>query len=312
MVTSVYYHSEFEKTGYPVLKGRLAPAYTFLEQHVQEHCDQTQIIFKTPKPVDSDLLRIIHTENHIESVKTSGFYPSALLSAGGSVEAAEEVWKGEFENAFVFTGTAGHHASRDQAWGFCYFNNTALAVENLRNIGLKRFTVVDTDPHPGDGTQDCLGDTDGFQHFNFQSYGSTSRTGEIWDIGLPSYCDDDSFLLAVEAIEPEIAKFQPEVLIWNFGHDSHSSDYGGFHLSLHAFPEICNRVLRIAEDVCDGKLIVFLSGGSEAYVAKYSITSVVAKLSGCPQLPEILEEPISPNDRIFREVMGVLRELGLS
>ncbi|MHA2232292.1 MAG: hypothetical protein ACXAB4_07360, partial [Candidatus Hodarchaeales archaeon] len=149
-------------------------------------------------------------------------------------------------------------------------------------------------------------------HFNFQSYGSVSRIGEIWDIGLPSYCDDDSFLLAVEAIEPEIGKFQPEVLFWNIGHDAHVDDYGGFHLTLHAFPAICDRLLKIAEEICNGRFLVFLSGGSEAYVAKYSIASIVTKLSGCLQVPEIPEEPAPPNDQMFREVKRVLRELGLS
>ncbi|MFW9914029.1 MAG: hypothetical protein ACFFGZ_00335 [Candidatus Thorarchaeota archaeon] len=312
MVTSVYYHSEYEKTGYPVLKGRLAPAYAFLQKYIREHCSQAQIAFIEPNPVDLDLLKMVHTEHHIGSVKASGFYPSAILSAGAAVEGAAGVWKGKFDNTFVFTGTAGHHASRDHAWGFCYFNNTALALENLRNFGLKRFTVVDTDPHPGDGTQDCLEGTRGFQHFNFQSYGTISKAGEIWDIGLPSHCDDDSFLLAVEAIEPEIIRFSPEILVWNIGHDAHVDDYGGFHLSLHAFPRICERLLKIADEICNSRFLVFLSGGSEAYVAKYSIASVVGLLSGCPTLPSIPEDPTDPNDRMLREVKGILRELGLS
>ncbi|MFX0116198.1 MAG: hypothetical protein ACFFB3_16730 [Candidatus Hodarchaeota archaeon] len=312
MVTSIYYHSEYEITGYPVLKGRLAPAYIFLQDFIQEHCNQNQIVFKIPGPVNSDLLKRVHTERHIGVVKASGFYPSAILSAGAAVEAAEEVWKEKYDNTFVFTGTAGHHASRDHAWGFCYFNNTALAVENLlQKMGLKRFTVVDTDPHPGDGTQDCLRDKHGFQHFNFQSYGTISRVGNIWDIGLPSYCDDDSFLLAIEAIIPEITKFAPEILIWNLGHDAHIDDYGGFHLSIHAFPRMCEHLMKVADEVCNGKLLVFLSGGSEPNIAKYSITSIVAKLCGCSQALEIPEEPTSPNDRMLHEVKGILRELGI-
>lgn len=312
MTTGIYYHPEFEETGYPVLKRRLRPAFTFLRDFIHDKCDNRQIVYKTPNPVDPELLQIVHTERNIAITRASGYYKSALLSAGGAVEAAVAVWEEDLNNAFVFTGTAGHHASRDHAWGFCYFNNTALAIRKLwRDLGLERVTVVDTDPHPGDGTQDCLGDNKYFQHFNFQSYGEVSRTGEIWNIGLPSHCDDRSFLHAVRAIKPEIVRFSPEILIWNFGHDAHMDDYGGFQLTLHSFPIICEELIQIAEQVCDDRLLVFLSGGSEVHVAKYSIASVVTKLTGCTELPSLEEEPTPLNETLFQEVRGILKKLKL-
>ncbi len=312
--TLVYYHPEFELSGYPILKSRLAPSFNYLKQFVQQNCSSSSISFLEPPSIDLDLLKRVHTDRHIASVKASSFYPSALLSAGGAVEAAKAVWKNNHvENAFVFTGTAGHHASKDHAWGFCYFNNTALALEGLWTTEpeFRRVTVVDTDPHPGDGTQDCLGDKDGFQHFNFQSYGTISQSGEIWDIGLPSNCGDEAFILALKSIKKQIIRFHPDMLIWNIGHDAHEADYGGFRLSLHAFPQMCEFLLYIAQEVCKGRLLVLLSGGSEEQIAKSVISSIVAKLAKCPALPPIEERPTSDNIQLLNEVNSILKKLKL-
>ena len=81
-------------------------------------------------------------------------YETALLAVGGVLLAVDAVMKGEVDNAFCAVRPPGHHAERDRAMGFCFFNNVALgAVYALENYGLERVAIVDWDVHHGNGTQ---------------------------------------------------------------------------------------------------------------------------------------------------------------
>ena len=81
-------------------------------------------------------------------------YDIALLAAGGVMAAVDAVMQGEVDNAFCAVRPPGHHAERDRAMGFCFFNNVALgAVYLLEHYGLERVAIVDWDVHHGNGTQ---------------------------------------------------------------------------------------------------------------------------------------------------------------
>lgn len=104
---------------------------------------------------DEDISRC-HTRSHIEYVRRSGTYDIAALAAGGAIQAAEI---GLREPCFALIRPPGHHASANSCWGFCYFNNMAIALEKLRNDGkIEKALVLDIDLHFGDGTVDILGD----------------------------------------------------------------------------------------------------------------------------------------------------------
>jgi acetoin utilization deacetylase AcuC-like enzyme len=69
----------------------------------------------------------------------------------------DAVLRGELENAFCATRPPGHHATRDQAMGFCFFNNVAIAAKYAcERHGLKRVAIVDFDVHHGNGTEDIV------------------------------------------------------------------------------------------------------------------------------------------------------------
>ena len=105
------------------------------------------------EPLTEELVLKVHSQNMIRRVKLTGDYESALYSAGGTVQAADEIWQGKIDNAFVFTSFGDHHAGRNFYGGMCYFNGAALAITALKEKGIKRFAIVDTDSHHADGTR---------------------------------------------------------------------------------------------------------------------------------------------------------------
>ncbi len=295
--TLVLYHPALAQEGYPVLAGRVKDAFDYLGETATLQAPQVKV--EEAQQIADPLLRQVHTKRHIASVRRTSYDFASRLSAGASVRAGEAVWTGEAGNAFVFTGCAGHHASRDSAWGFCYYNNTALLVRHLQEVhGVERFFIVDTDPHIGDGTRDTLGEDLGVYHLNFYAAfgeGEEPKSARHVDVPFPSNCGDASFVEALRRLARPLAKeSKAQMLLWNMGHDAHAIDYGGFQLSLHAFPKMTKLLLAIAEEVCQGRFVVLLSGGSEEYVARHTISSIIRHLAGLAPLPaDTAEEPAS-------------------
>ena len=84
-------------------------------------------------------------------------YRAALLSAGAAIDAVDAVMSGELENAFCATRPPGHHATRNQAMGFCFFSNVAVAAKYaLERHELQRVAIIDFDVHHGNGTEDIV------------------------------------------------------------------------------------------------------------------------------------------------------------
>src|SRR4030042_3812068 len=106
--------------------------------------------------VPDEVLLRVHTRDMVEEVKRTGYYECALYSAGATVQAAEELYLGNIDNAYAFTGSGDHHAGRDFFGGWCYFNGAALGIAALREKEMRRFVIVDTDSHHGDGTRDIF------------------------------------------------------------------------------------------------------------------------------------------------------------
>ncbi|MCE5334039.1 MAG: histone deacetylase family protein [Desulfobacteraceae bacterium] len=106
-------------------------------------------------PAGEDDILAVHTKRHVQSVTRAGLYNIAALAAGGAIQAAVS---GLEEPSFALIRPPGHHASADSAWGFCFFNNMAVALEHLRASGrIKKAHVLDFDLHYGDGTVNILG-----------------------------------------------------------------------------------------------------------------------------------------------------------
>ncbi len=275
---AIVYHQDFSTRGYPTLRDRIAPA--FEELRARGLLGREGVTVMEAEPAPEELAAEVHSESHILSVKRSGYYEVAMLSAGAVLRGAEEVAASRALSAFAFTGTAGHHASHDGFWGFCYLNDVAMAVRHLReNTYLRRFTVLDIDPHFGDGTRDILGADEEVLHLNFHSgYGMNREEGlNNLDFNLPHDAGDGIFLSKVDEALKAASSFGHDMLFVVFGHDNHRDDYGAFDLSGEVYGEFARRV----REVFPRRVCYVLSGGSNPRVAAKAVGDVVEVLA-CP------------------------------
>ena len=160
--------------------------------------------FTEIKPASEEEILTCHTERHIRNVRSEGLYDIAALAAGGAIQAAE---LGLVEPCFALIRPPGHHASSDSAWGFCYFNNMAIALAVLKGQGkIDTAFVLDFDLHFGDGTVNILGDKDWVQIHN------------------PSEIDRGEYLDRVERI---LSNTSVDIIGISAGFDHHVEDWGG-------------------------------------------------------------------------------------
>ena len=273
---ALVYHPDFAARGYPALRDRVAPAYEELRE--RGLLEREGVSLFEAEAADVETAARVHSSSHLRSVANSGYYDIALLSAGAVIRGAFEVASGRAENAFCFVGAAGHHASEDGFWGFCYLNDVAMAVVSLREAALsERFAIIDIDPHYGDGTRDILGPDAGVLHVNFHSgypMGNEAGSSNL-DIALPHQASDDRFLEGVDTALKAARDFEHDLLFIVFGHDSHHDDYGAFELSDGVYAVFAGKVKKMFPS----RVCYVLSGGANPRVARRAIADVVAVLT---------------------------------
>jgi acetoin utilization deacetylase AcuC-like enzyme len=277
MLVAITYHEDFGKRGFSVLKERIRPSFETLMQSGLVDGEELQVFKASPAP--QELVAEAHTAAHMANMQTDPYREVAILSAGSVMMAAEMVATGQARRAFAYTGTAGHHASRGSCWGFCYFNDVAITILRLRQMGLQRFLIVDVDPHFGDGTRDFFkGDSDVF-HINM--HGGTGEEHDPlknnYDIGIGFGATNERFLSALKSALELAKDFDFQLAFVIFGHDSHQDDYGGFDLTFEAYPKMTQLIL---DAVGEMGLVFVLSGGSCVHVAERAIPDVISVLAG--------------------------------
>ncbi|MBI4266993.1 MAG: histone deacetylase [Chloroflexi bacterium] len=231
-------------------------------------------------PLSEELLLRVHSRRMVEAVKLTGDYESALYSAGGTVQAAEAIRQGKIDNAFVFTSFGDHHAGRDFYGGMCYFNGAALAITSLKDKGVKRFAIVDTDAHHADGTRDIFARDESVLHvcFCYQDYSDCLNKV---DVLIPGRTSDEDYLAKVRReFAPRALAFQPEYIFWEFGYDATRGEYGDKGLTRDCHIKLAKLFKEVADRVCQGRLIVILCGGSGRATATYTIPRIIACLAG--------------------------------
>jgi len=227
------------------------------------------------EPLSEELLLKVHSRNMVQRVKLTGNYESALYSAGGTVQAAEKIWQAQMDNAFVFTSFGDHHAGRDFYGGMCYFNGAALAITALREKGIRRVAIIDTDCHHADGTRDIFVDDRDVLHvcFCYQDYCDDHNN---IDIMIPYRTSDEDYLSRVEQeFVPRVVAFEPEYIFWEFGYDATQGEYGDKGLTRDCHPRLARLLKEAADKVCQGRLITILCGGSGRTVATYTIPRII-------------------------------------
>ena len=227
------------------------------------------------EPLSEERLMTVHSPDMVKKVKLTGDYESALYSAGGTVQAAQEIWQGKIDNAFIFTSFGDHHAGRNFYGGICYFNGAALAITALRERGVRRVAIVDTDAHHADGTRDILGDDRDVLHICFCHQDYSDNDNNV-DVLVPYRTPDEEYLDRVkQGFVSRVAAFEPEYIFWEFGYDATQGEYGDKGLTMDCHPGLASLIKEVADQVCQGRLITILCGGSGRELATYTIPRII-------------------------------------
>jgi acetoin utilization deacetylase AcuC-like enzyme len=197
-------------------------------------------------------------------------WEAALHSAGAAIAATDAVIEGELENAFCATRPPGHHATRQQAMGFCFFNNVAIAAKHaLDRHGLKRVAVVDFDVHHGNGTEDIVAGDDRilmvsfFQHPFYPEGGSTSQAANLVNLPVPAYTRGMDIRELVDMMWlPRLEAHRPEMIFISAGFDAHrEDDMGQMGLVEQDYAWITQRIKDVALRHAQGRIVSCLEGG---------------------------------------------------
>lgn len=180
---------------------------------------------------------------------------AALRAAGAALAATDAVMAGELENAFCCVRPPGHHATRDKAMGFCFFNNVAIAARYaLKRHGLRRVAVVDFDVHHGNGTEDILAGDDRvlmvgiFQHPFYPYSGDRDPAPNMLNVPVAAYTRGMDIRELIEMLWiPRLEAFKPEMIFVSAGFDGHrEDDMGQLGLTEQDYTWITQRVKDVA------------------------------------------------------------------
>jgi len=187
----------------------------------------------------------------------------------------------EIENALVFAVAAGHHAERDSAWGGTYASCAGPAFYNARKkFGPKRFAILDTDRHHGNGTRDIFLDDNDVLHVCFCSWDRMEGNDTKICINTAYAHTDETYMEKMrDAFISRAKKFKPQMILHLLGHDTCQLDYGDIGLTQEFYLWLVKEIKECAMEVCQGRYLVLTHGGKRADVAEYIFPKIVEILA---------------------------------
>ncbi len=215
-------------------------------------------------------------------------WDAALRAAGAAIDATDAVMAGEMDNAFCSVRPPGHHACKDKAMGFCFFNNATIAARYaLERHGLKRVAIVDFDVHHGNGTENIVaGDqrilmVSFFQHPFYPEGGSRSSASNLVNVPVPAYTKGEQVRDLVEAYWlPRLHAYKPEMVFISAGFDAHrADDMGQMGLVEEDYAWITHRIMEVAQRHAKGRLVSCLEGGYNLDALAFSVESHIRVLA---------------------------------
>lgn len=272
---------------------------------IKKHLEQTGLAQRLQEKIalkvkEEDLLRV-HSLHHIakirQSAPVSGYYSideetvlnphtleAAYYAAGAGIMAVDEVMSGQVKAAFCAVRPPGHHACFDQAMGFCFFNNVAVAAAYaLERYQLDQVVIVDFDVHHGNGTEDIFAHQDQVQMFGFYQYPlypnarHAPAAANMHNEAVPAGADSHAIRELVTACWlPRLRQLKPKLILFSAGFDAHEADSLG-QMCLHAddFAWITSQVIQATQLSAHGRVVSILEGG---YAPEALASSVAAHL----------------------------------
>ncbi|RKN41920.1 acetoin utilization protein AcuC [Streptomyces hoynatensis] len=259
-------------------------------------------------PLGDEALRLVHDADYVEAVRHAsaqprdadewmglgtvdtpafaGMHEASALIAGQSVRGAEDVWRGAAAHAVNFAGGL-HHAMPRNASGFCVYNDPALAIARLLELGAERVAYVDVDVHHGDGVQHAFWDDPRVLTISLHEHprtlfpgtgrpeetGGEGAAGRAVNVALPAGTSDAEWLRALHAVVPELlAEFSPQILVSQHGADTHVEDpLANLTLSVDAQRAAAESCHDWAHRHAEGRWLALGGGG-------YAVVDVVPRI----------------------------------
>lgn len=226
--------------------GRMETVVETIEPHAE---------FVSAEPAVRQHIAAVHTVMHIQHIENQGLYDVSALAAGGAVQAARI---GLTEPCFALIRPPGHHASAASAWGFCFFNNMAIAMVTLHDQNkIERAAVLDIDLHYGDGTENTLRNRNWVTVVNVEAH---SRRRYL------------------QQVEDAMKNCRADLIGISAGFDNHVEDWGGL-LHTEDYEQI-GSLVRSAALRNGGGCFAVLEGGYNHDVLGENVLALMLGLAG--------------------------------
>ena len=323
---------QHDKPGHPENANRLRSIISeLIEKKVFE-----QVELVKSRAANVEEITICHKKEYVEYVKEfsekgGGYFDpdtysnkysfeSAAIAVGSSIDLTKSVISGKIKNGFALVRPPGHHALTNRSMGFCLFGTVAIAAKfALTQPGINKVSIVDFDVHHGNGTEALVGDDPNILFISSHQYPFYPGSGSITEIGtgdaegtivnipLQAGVGDEGFRMIYEKIViPSLERFNPDLILVSAGYDAHWDDpLANITLSLTGFDWISNKLIDVANKICDGKIVFFLEGGYNLDVLKYGVANSLHALLGI----EGFEDPIGKAKISEEDVKKTIREL---
>ena len=285
-----------------------------------------RVVKVKPKEIDEAILELAHSKYHIAAIKkisdvgggllddevfvTDDTFDLAKKAVGGAIEAIEGVVKNRYTQSFALIRPPGHHAYREKSSGLCIFNNIANSILYLRKklSYNEKIAIIDIDDHFGDGIAQYFYHDPSVLYFSlhefdftegdigmFDELGQDEGIGKNINFPVPEGITNEDFYYCLDLLEPLLNEFHPSLIIVAAGFDMYYADpIGNCLLTSTAYNHFATKILRIAEDLCEGKISFVLEGGYDVIGLPYCVEAVLKAL-----LNEKYEAPVFEKDALF-------------